>query len=84
MFGASRAGDVSPPLDKQIQYAGNGERIKGLQQILPGQAAIVVRIFEELAADLPLGEIVRRLNAEGVPPPRSGKRGKKPSLKAPA
>lgn len=77
-------GGVAFGYDKRIEYDPNGERIKGLQQILPEQAAIVVRIFEEFAAGMSPGETVRRLNAEGVPPPRSGKRDKKPGMKAPA
>ena len=77
-------GGVAYGYDKRVEYDGNGERVKGLQQVLPAQAAVVVRIFEEFADGMSPGKIVRRLNAEGVPPPRSGKRDKKLSLKPPA
>ena len=77
-------GGVAYGYDKRIEFDGNGERIKGLQQVLPAQAAVVVRIFEEFASGMSPGQIVHRLNAEGVPPPRSGKRDKKPSRKPPA
>ncbi len=60
--------------EKRIAYDLNGERTRGLQQIVPAQAAIVVRIFEDYAAGISPGSIVRRLNEEGVPPPRSGRR----------
>ncbi|MFW2830993.1 recombinase family protein [Sphingomonas sp. ID0503] len=70
--------------EKRIAYGSDGERIKGLQQIVPAQAETVVRIFQEFAAGLSPGQIVRSLNAEGVPPPRSGKRDKTPSIKPPA
>jgi len=59
--------------EKRIEHDGNGERIKGLQQIVPAEAAVVVRIFEDYAAGLSPITITRRLNAEGVPSPRSGK-----------
>ena len=60
--------------EKRIAYDLNGERTRGLQQIVPAQAAIVVRIFEDYAAGISPGSIVRRLNEEGVPPPRSSRR----------
>lgn len=37
-------GGVAYGYDKLIQYDGNGERIKGLQQVLPTQAVIVVHL----------------------------------------
>ncbi|WP_443026088.1 recombinase family protein [Sphingomonas sp. PB2P19] len=77
-------GGVAYGYDKRIEYDGNNERIKGLQQVLPAQAAIVVRIFEEFAAGMSPGQIIRRLNTEGVAPPRSGKRDARLSLKPPA
>ncbi len=60
--------------EKRVVYDAAGERTKGLQQIVATQAAIVVRIFEDYAAGMSPGKIVRRLNDEGVPPPRSGRR----------
>ena len=59
--------------EKRIEHDGNGERIRGLQQIVPVEAAVVLRIFEDYAAGLSPITITRRLNAEGVPSPRSGK-----------
>ena len=59
--------------EKRIEHDGNGERIRGLQQIVPNEAAVVVRIFEDYAAGLSPIAITRRLNADGVPSPRSGK-----------
>jgi hypothetical protein len=69
---------------KRIAYDLNGERTKGLQQIVPAQATIVVRIFEDYAAGISPGSIVRRLNEEGVPPPRSGRRDRATSSNPPA
>jgi site-specific DNA recombinase len=59
--------------EKRIEHDGHGERIRGLQQIVPTEAAVVVRIFENYAAGLSPIAITRRLNAAGVPSPRSGK-----------
>lgn len=64
--------------EKRIEHDGNGERIKGLQEIVPAEAAVVVRIFEDYAAGLSPIAITRRLNAEGVPSPRSDKAGGHP------
>lgn len=46
-----------------------GNLIRGLREIDPDQAAIVVRIFEEYAADISPRAIAERLNREGVPGP---------------
>ncbi|WP_443019343.1 recombinase family protein [Sphingomonas sp. 22R3R2A-7] len=70
--------------EKRIAYDLNGERTRGLQQIVPAQAAIVVRIFEDYAAGISPGSIVRRLTEEGVPPPRSGRRDRATSSNPPA
>ncbi|MDQ0836527.1 recombinase family protein [Sphingomonas faeni] len=59
--------------EKRIEHDANGERIRGLQQIVAVEAAVVMRIFEDYAAGLSPITITRRLNAEGVPSPRSGK-----------
>lgn len=64
--------------EKRIEHDGNGERVRGLQQIVAAEAAIVVRIFEDYAAGLSPMAITRRLNAEGVPSPRSGKTARGP------
>jgi site-specific DNA recombinase len=77
-------GGMAYGYDKRIEHDSNGERIKGLQQVLLAKAAVVVRIFEEFAAGVSPGNIVRRRNAEGVPQPRSGKRDNRPGLKTPA
>ena len=70
--------------EKRIEHDGNGERIRGLQQIVPAEAAVVVRIFESYAAGLSPIAITRQLNAEGVPSPRSGRITKHPLGKAAA
>ncbi len=70
--------------EKRIEHDGNGERIRGLQQIVPNEATVVVRIFEDYAAGLSPIAITRRLNADGVPSPRSGKASKHPLGKAAA
>jgi site-specific DNA recombinase len=70
--------------EKRIEHDGNGERIRGLQQIVPHEAAVVVRIFEDYAAGLSPIAITRRLNADRVPSPRSGKASRHPLGKAAA
>ena len=70
--------------EKRIEHDGNGERIRGLQQIVPNEAAVVVRIFEDYAAGLSPIAITRRLNADSVPSPRSGKASRHPLGKAAA
>jgi site-specific DNA recombinase len=77
-------GGIAFGYEKRIEHDAVGERIKGLLQIVPAQAAIIVRICEEYADGLSTHKIALRLNAEVVPPPRSGKRDKKPGLRAPA
>lgn len=62
--------------ETRVAYDGNGERIRGLQQIVPAEAAIVVRIYEDYAAGLSPIAIARHLNAEGVPSPHGGRPGK--------
>ncbi|SDG20822.1 Site-specific DNA recombinase, partial [Sphingomonas carotinifaciens] len=62
--------------ETRVAYDGNGERIRGLQQIVPAEAAVVVRIYEDYAAGLSPIAIARRLNAEGIPSPRGGRPGK--------
>ncbi len=47
-----------------------GRAIRGLREIDPEQAAVVVRIFTEYAAGESPRAIAERLNAEGVPGPR--------------
>ncbi|WP_258191540.1 recombinase family protein [Sphingomonas sp. PP-CE-3G-477] len=70
--------------EKRIEHDGNGERIRGLQQIVPAEAAVVVRIFESYAAGLSPMAITRQLNAESVPSPRSGRTTRHPLGKAAA
>ena len=38
--------------EKRVEHDGNGEHFRGLQQIVPTEAAVVVRIFEDYAAGL--------------------------------
>lgn len=77
-------GGLAYGYETRIAYDGNGERIRGLRQVVPSEAAIVRRIFEEYAAGMAPGAIIRRLNEEKIPPPQSGKRDKRPALKPPA
>ena len=38
-------GGLAYGYEKRIGHDGNGERIKGLQQVVPAEAAVVARIF---------------------------------------
>nr|WP_276046665.1 MULTISPECIES: recombinase family protein [unclassified Sphingomonas] len=49
-----------------------GEPVRGLREIDPEQAAIVLRCYREYAAGQSALAIASRLNAEGVPPPKRG------------
>lgn len=49
-----------------------GEQVRGLREIDPDRAAIVLRIHREFAAGQSALAIARRLNADGIPPPRRG------------
>lgn len=49
-----------------------GNAVRGLREIDPETAAIVRRCFAEYARGESALAIVKRLNAEGVPPPKSG------------
>ena len=80
-------GGLAYGYEKRIEHDAAGERIKGLLQIVPSQAAIVIRICEAYADGLSPHQIMLRLNAERVPPPSSGRRDKgkrRPALKPPA
>ena len=46
--------------------------VRGLREIDPDQAAVVRRIFEEIAAGQSSRAVAARLNAEGIPGPRGG------------
>ncbi|PTW47930.1 DNA invertase Pin-like site-specific DNA recombinase [Sphingomonas faeni] len=70
--------------EKRIEHDGNGERIRGLQQIVPTEAAVVVRTFEDYPAGLSPIAFTRRINADGVPSPRNGKASRHPLAKAAA
>lgn len=50
----------------------DGRIVRGLREIAPDEAAIVLRIFTEYAADLSPRMIAARLNSEGVPGPTGG------------
>jgi len=67
----------------KIEHDGNGERIRGLVEVDPTQAPIVIRILEDYVAGRSPDSIAKQLNREGVPPPRSGKRDTKPSIRPP-
>ena len=47
-----------------------GDLVRGLRDVHPEQAPIVIRIFTEYAAGVSPQHIAERLNAEGVPGPR--------------
>ncbi|MES3153305.1 hypothetical protein [Sphingomonas faeni] len=49
---------------KRVEHNGNGERIRGLQQIVPTEAAVIVRLFGNYAASLSPIAITRRLDAD--------------------
>jgi site-specific DNA recombinase len=51
---------------------GRGDRVAGLREIDPDQAAVVVRIFEGFAAGKSAYGLACELNAEGVASPRGG------------
>ena len=61
---------LSRPLDVSAIVAGRRpEEVIRLQWAEDGSPAVVARIFGWAAADVSLGEMARRLNAEGVPSP---------------
>ena len=49
-----------------------GQIVRGLREIDPDQAAVVVRIFREYVAGISPRAIAIRLNADGIPGPRGG------------
>jgi site-specific DNA recombinase len=51
------------------RYDEKGRPIHGLREIVPEEAAVVRRIFEEYAAGRSNKDIARALNAEGIPGP---------------
>jgi DNA invertase Pin-like site-specific DNA recombinase len=81
---AKNPGGIAYGYEKRIEHDAAGERIRGLLAIVPGQAAVIEGIFEDYAAGVPPKRISNRLNAEGVPPPGSGKRPGHAKGKSPA
>ena len=65
-------GGISYGYRKVRAFGPDGEPERGLREIDPDQAAIVVRIFEEYAAGRSPTAIARDLNREGIPSPRGG------------
>jgi site-specific DNA recombinase len=65
-------GGLSYGYEKVQQLDERGEPMRGLRAVNAVEAAIVRRIFAEYAAGLAPREIAKRLNADGVPPPRGG------------
>ena len=55
------------------KFEGNGERIRGLLEIDPQTAPVVVRILAEFASGKSAYAIATILNSEGVPGPSGGK-----------
>jgi DNA invertase Pin-like site-specific DNA recombinase len=51
-------------------YDEKGEVIRGLREIIPEEAEVVIRIFEEAGEGVNSHQIARRLNADKIPGPR--------------
>ncbi len=66
------AGGIAYGYRKVIRLDAKGEPIRGLREIDPDQAAIVLRAYRDYAAGRSPRAIVTELNAEGVPPPKRG------------
>lgn len=49
-----------------------GRYVNGLREIDSDQAAIVLRIFQEVADGIPVGRIAKALNDDGIPSPSGG------------
>jgi DNA invertase Pin-like site-specific DNA recombinase len=64
------AGNTSYGYRVKKEYDKEGEVIRGLREIVPEEAKIVIRIFEEYAGGLNGRQITRKLNADKVPGPR--------------
>ncbi|MEG3176593.1 recombinase family protein [Sphingomonas sp. RB3P16] len=77
-------GGVAYGYDKRIAHDANGERLRGLKQIVPHEAVIVARIMDEYTAGRSPIAIIRQLKLEGVLPPRSQRRDKRLAAKPPA
>lgn len=55
------------------RFDDSGEPVRGLREIDPEQARVIVRIYEEFVDGRSPREIAGRLNAEGVPSPSGGR-----------
>jgi site-specific DNA recombinase len=66
------AGGCAYGYDVRLSYDDRGERIRGLREINPVEAAVVVRIFETYADGVSPLAIAAMLNAQGVPGPTGG------------
>ena len=66
------SGGLSYGYRRVMRLDDRGEPIRGLREIDPDQAAIVQRIFREYVAGQSALSIAKRLNEEGVPPPKRG------------
>lgn len=53
-------------------YTDNGERVRGLREIVEEEAVIVRRIFEETAAGVSALAICKALNEDSIPSPKGG------------
>ncbi len=49
-----------------------GRPVKGLREIDPNKAAVVLRIFQDVADGVSIRDIVKALNSEGIPSPSGG------------
>ncbi|TDL83494.1 recombinase family protein [Meridianimarinicoccus aquatilis] len=57
----------------QVARTPQGDRITGALDIVPAEAAVIRRIFQDYANGVSPQQIATALNAEGVPAPRSGR-----------
>ena len=65
--------------DNREVLSSDGRRLHVLREVNREEAVVVRRIFEMYAAGFGFTRIAKRLNAEGVPPPRGGMHGWAPT-----
>lgn len=74
-------GGIAYGYRKRIEHDAAGERIKGLVEPNPVEAAVVVRILEDYAAGLAPDKIAKQLKAEGISAPRPRKSQRAPGAR---
>ena len=55
-------------------YGYRRDRERGVRNIVPDQAAVVMRIYREVTEGNSISSVIRTLNDDGVPPPSAGNR----------